>query len=215
MRIFWIFALLTGLAGQRAAAQAPATDVLLLTTGAEVRGRVLTISPTELRYLPAPDSAAARPSDTLRLPVAAVFLVRYANGTRELLAARRPVGTPPALVPGTEPLLGLSGAERRQLGQRDALRCYHKSGPYWGAFGSTLYLGPLLGLGPTIGIGSVPVHDYNLQAPKPPLLADADYAQGYRAQAHRSKRGRAWGGYGTATGLYVLLLAVALGSLGN
>lgn len=64
-----------------AAAQAPAapTDVLLRTDGTEVPGRVLTITPLEVRYLP-PAGA-----DTLRLAVADVFLVRYANGTREVL----------------------------------------------------------------------------------------------------------------------------------
>jgi hypothetical protein len=183
------------------------TDVLLLTTGAELRGRVLTITPSEVSYLPAPDSVghAPTPPDTLHLPVATVFLVRYANGTREVLAAQQPTA-----VAGTEPLLGLSSAQRRQQGQLDAQRYYHHGGAFWGAFGSTLYLGPVFGLAPTIGIGSSQVHDYNLRAPQPLLLADPDYGQAYRQQAHRAKRGRAWAGYGTATGLYVVLAAVLL-----
>ncbi|QKG54072.1 hypothetical protein [Hymenobacter sp. BRD67] len=193
-------------------AQQPAlpTDVLLLTSGQEIRCRVLTITPDEVSYLPRPDSvspASARP-DTLHLPVATVFLVRYANGTHEVLAAHSP-----SVRPGTEPLVGLSRAQRQQLGRLDAQRYYHQSGPYWAAFGTTLYLGPLLGLAPTIGISSVPVRARNLAAP--PLLADADYAHGYQQQANRRKRGRTWAGYGTATGVYVVLFAALLASLSH
>jgi len=197
---------LAGLLGAGLAAQAQqpatpaATDVLLLTTGQEVSGRVLTITPTELTYLP----AAPTPSDTLRLPTSSVFLVRYANGTREVLTAPAPVAnddpTPPAL-------RGLSTPQRQQLGQRDALRYYRASGPYWGALGSTLYLGPLLGLAPTAVISSQWVRDHNLKAPTPALLQDASYAQGYRQQANRTKHRRAWSGYGVATAVYVVLIA--------
>ena len=55
------------------------TDVILRTDGSEIPGRMLAISPLELRYLP-PTGA-----DTLRLTTTEVFLVRCANGTRELL----------------------------------------------------------------------------------------------------------------------------------
>ncbi|AMR28162.1 hypothetical protein A0257_14415 [Hymenobacter psoromatis] len=206
---FLQLACLAGLLGTGPAAQAQqpaapaapvATDVLLLTTGQEVSGRVLTITPSELTYLP----ATPTPPDTLRLPIASVFLVRYANGTREVLNAPAPVAdddpTPPAL-------RGLSTPQRQQLGQRDALRCYRASGPYWGALGSTLYLGPLLGLAPTAVISSQWVRDYNLKAPTPALLKDASYAQGYRQQANRTKHRRTWGGYGVATAVYVVLIA--------
>ena len=192
-------------AGPAAQAQEPAApavpDVLLLTTGQEVSGRVLTITPTELTYLP----AAPTPPDTLRLPVASVFLVRYANGTREVLAA------PAAPTDHTPPALrGLSTPQRQQLGQQDALRYYRASGPYWGALGSTLYLGPLLGLAPTAVIGNQWVRASNLKAPTPDLLQDASYAQGYQQQANRTKRHRAWSGYGVATAVYVVLIGALL-----
>jgi hypothetical protein len=216
MRIYYLLAWLgcLFLASYTIQAQTvSSTDVLLLTTGAELRGRVLTITPSEVSYLPAPDSVgrAPTPADTLHLPVATVFLVRYANGTREVLAP--PVAGPPAGAPGTEPLLSLSSAQRRQQGQLDAQRYYHHGGPFWGAFGSTLYLGPVLGLAPTIGIGSSSVHTHNLRASQQLLLADPDYGQGYRQQANRAKRGRAWAGYGVATGVYVVLFAALLSSL--
>ncbi|MGI4740191.1 MAG: hypothetical protein ACRYG7_33895 [Janthinobacterium lividum] len=182
----------------------PATDVLLLTTGQEVSGRVLTITPTELTYLP----TAPTPPDTLHLPIASVFLVRYANGTREVLTA------PPPLAADKDPtplaLRELSAPQRQQLGQHDALRYYRASGPYWGAFGSTLYLGPLLGLAPTAVISSHWVRDNNLKVPTPTLLQDASYAQGYQQQANQLKRRRTWSGYGVATALYVVLIGALL-----
>ena len=220
MKLRAILLLMSGLAGllaRPAAAQAPAqppappaaADVLLLTTGQELRGRVLTITPTELTYLP----AAPTPPDTLRLPVASVFLVRYANGTRELLAALTPPAPDAAADPTPPALRGLSDAQRWHLGQQDARRCYRASGPYWGALGSTLYLGPLLGLAPTIGISSQWVRVPNLKAPAPALLRDADYALGYRQQANRTKRRRTWGGYGVGTALYVVLIGALLASV--
>lgn len=181
-----------------ALAQQPATDVLLLTTGQEVAGRVLTITPTELTYLPA---NAAPPADTLHVPTASVFLVRYANGTREVLAPPAPDDpSPPAL-------RGLGSRERQSLGAHDALRYYRASGPFWGTFGSALYLGPVLGLAPAIGISSVRVRPSRLQAPQPLLLQDADYARGYQQQANRTKRGHTWAGYGVAAGVYLALFA--------
>lgn len=180
------------------------TDTLLLATGQEVRGRVLTITPTELTYLPA--AGAAAPADTARLPTASVFLVRYANGTREVLAALAPPAPPPA-DPGPPALRGLSAPQRQQLGQYDAQRYYHANGVFWGTLGAALYLGPLFGLVPAIGIGSAGVRPGNLQTPQPLLLQDASYAKGYQQQANRTKRRRAWGGYGIATAVYLTVVA--------
>ena len=140
--------------------------------------------------------------------MASVFLVRYANGTREVLTSPPPPAadndpTPPAL-------RDLSAPQRQQLGQRDAARYYRTSGPFWGALGSTLYLGPLFGLAPTAVISSQEVRDYNLKAPTPVLLQNASYAQGYRQQANRIKHRRTWGGYGVAAGLYVVLIGALL-----
>lgn len=182
----------------------PPADVLLLTTGQEVRGHVLSITPTELTCL-SPRPGLASPPDTLRLPVAGVFLVRYANGTREVLAPLLSPAPPPDLTPPA--LRGLDATQRRQLGLRDAGRYYRATGPFWGTLGATLYLGPLLGLAPAIGIGSHAVRAPHLAAPEPALLQDTSYGQGYQQQANRLKRRRTWGGYALATALYVAAFA--------
>ncbi|MGI4869978.1 MAG: hypothetical protein ACRYFX_02235 [Janthinobacterium lividum] len=94
------------LTGPASHAQQPATpaasDVLLLSNGQELSGQVLTIGPTELAYRPAPVAGAAPLPDTVRLPVASVFMVRYANGTREVLAQLQPAA--PAAPPDPTPL---------------------------------------------------------------------------------------------------------------
>jgi len=209
MRVSWLFLLASGwwLLSHPAAAQQAPTDVLILRNGTEQRGRVLTLTPTEVGYFPAPDSAGTPHPDTLRLPVSALFMIRYANGTRALLATP---ASPPAQ-PSVE-LLGLNHDQRQQLGQADARRSYHRSGPYWGMVGSSVYLGPVLGLVPAIAIGSSPVRAHNLLATSQLPLNDADYALGYQQQANRTKRGRVWAGYATGVGLHLLLIAALLAS---
>lgn len=197
-----VLLLLAGVSQARAQA-ARTTDVILCTDGREVPGRVLTISPLALTYRPAAGT------DTLRLALAEVFLVRYANGTREVLHPAALPETPqaPDLLPG------LSEAQRRTQGRQDAARSYAGHGPFWGSLGATLYGGPLLGaLAPAL-IAPRAVVAAHLDAPRPALLADPAYGQAYRAEAQRRKRGRAWGGYGVGVGLWVVLIGSLVAGL--
>ncbi|WP_157886753.1 hypothetical protein [Hymenobacter sp. PAMC 26628] len=188
------------LPAQARAQAAPGTDTILRLDGQEIQGRVVTLTPTVLRYLPA---APAAP-DTLALPVAEVFLVRYANGTKEVLHPEAAAGGPADLLPG------LDAGQRVGLGRRDAAAHYNQHGPYWGTLGTTLYAGPVFGLVPAAIISSIDVKARNFQSPQPALLADADYQRGYQQQANRTKRQRAWAGYGTGAGVWVVLVAVLL-----
>ena len=189
--------LLLLLAGMgQARAQAPQTDVILRTDGTELLGRVLTISPLTLSYL-APAGA-----DTLHLAATEVFLVRYANGTREVLHPE-PLAEKPQV---PDLLAGLSETQRRAKGRQDAARSYVASGPFWGSLGATLYGGPLLGVVAPAVIAPHAIAAVNLKAPQPELLADPAYAYAYRAEAQHRKRGRAWGGYGVGLGVWVVLI---------
>lgn len=197
LRRLLLLLLLVG-AGQARAQEAATTDVILRTDGSEVPGRVLTITPLELRYLP-PAS-----TDTLHLAATDVFLVRYANGTREVLHAPTSTENPEAL----DLLPGLSDAQRRTKARQDAARSYTSNGPFWGSLGATLYGGPLLGVVAPVSIASHPIAPANLQAPQPELLADPAYGPAYRDEAQHRKRGRAWGGYGIGVGAWVLLIGI-------
>ncbi|WP_201985829.1 hypothetical protein [Hymenobacter rubidus] len=176
-------------------AQAPATDVMLRTDGNEVVGRVVAITPLQVRYLP-PAGA-----DTLHLAATDVFLIRYANGTREVLHSAAPAKT------------SLSDAQWRALARRDAGRNYTDHGAFWGSLGATLYGGPLLGLVAPAVIAPHAIATHNLRTPHPELLAEPAYNQAYRKEAQHHKRGRAWAGYGVGTLAWVVLMG-ALASSG-
>lgn len=188
----------------RAHAQGSNTDVILRTDGTEVSGRVVTITPLELRYLP-PASA-----DTLRLASADVFLVRYANGTREVL---HPVAlASPEAAETTDLLPGLSDVQRCAKARQDADRYYTDHAPFWSTLGATLYAGPLVGLIAPAIIAPHAVSASRLHAPHPELLADPAYGPAYRKEAHRRKRGRAWGGYAMGATAWALLIGSIVAS---
>ncbi|MEJ7659825.1 MAG: hypothetical protein WKG07_09450 [Hymenobacter sp.] len=82
----------------------------------------------------------------MRLPVASVFLVRYANGTREVLAAPAPVA-PDDPTPRRCAAQALRNANSWASKAPSATTA--PAGRTGAPLGSTLYLGPLLGLAPT------------------------------------------------------------------
>ncbi|WP_125916415.1 hypothetical protein [Hymenobacter coccineus] len=200
-KILLLLVLVGALRPARASAQAaPGPDTILRLDGQEIQGRVVVLTPTELRYLP----AAPAPPDTLALPVAEVFLIRYANGTREVLHPETANAGPADL------LLGLNTRQRDSLGRRDAATHYRNPGALWGTFGATLYAGPIVGVVMPALVGRASVKARNLRAPQPALLGDADYQRGYQQQANRTKHQQTWTGYGTGVGAWVVLVAVIL-----
>ncbi len=176
-----------------------ATDVIVRTNGDELPGRVLAILPGYIRYLPAAPSAAGIAPDTLQLATAEVFLIRYANGTKEVF---RPAETAAA----ASPLLGLSTEQRYERGRQDSRQYYQPAkGVFWGTFAGTVatggYGGPIVG-----GVMALtPPRRTNLQAPAPTLLDDPAYYQGYRRQAQNRKIGKAAAGFGVGVGALAAL----------
>ncbi len=206
MRTLVCFLLVLLAAASRTAAQpaiAPASDVILRSDGAEIAGRVVAITPVSVRYLP-PASA-----DTLRLAAAEVFMVRYANGTREVLHPAM-AATSAAHNAAPDLLPGLDDAERTALGRRDARRNYRSSGPFWGALGGSFYGGPVFGLIAPVVIAPHAIAPQHLGAPQPELLPDHAYGNAYGQEAQRLKRNRTWAGYATGSALSMALLYVLL-----
>lgn len=178
---------------------ARAQDVILRTNGEELPAKVLTIQPEQISYV-----VPTAPADTLYLNVADVFMIKYANGTKELIHA----GTT-----ATAPSSFNSEAAYRQ-GEQDAQRYFKARGAFWGTFGATV-----VGSGVTYGLGGI-VTGAAVTATKPPvrsmvvpdlkLLQNPAYVKGYQQQAQRKKLGKAAAGFGLGVGTLVVLVAIVL-----
>lgn len=182
MRLFLLVFLAIG------ALSAQAQDVILRTNGDEVPARVVAITPEKVAYVPTTEPPS---TDTLYMPAPEVFMIRYANGTKEVLAA---ASSAPAVG------LGRTPQEMTEQGRSDAKRYFNASGAFWGTFGATFVTIPVLG-----GLGGVatgaaiafsPPKDSRLVVPDKALLTDANYMRGYEKQAQRKKLGRAGAGFG-------------------
>ena len=148
-------------------------------------------------------------ADTLRLAAVQVFLIRYANGTREVL--NRPTAAP---APG---LTGLSTEAAYAQGRRDARTHFRASGAFWGTYAATVgsvgYLG-IGGVATGVAISMSEPKTKNLIVPDAALLQNPDYVKGYRRQAQSKKLGNAAGGFGAGVGTLVVVFAVLLSTYG-
>jgi hypothetical protein len=176
-----------------------AQDVILKLDGEEIPARVLEITLEAIRYQHPADSLQA---DTLHVPRTEVFMIRFANGTKEVFSENLPENQ----VPEEQPL---RPDQMYLKGQHEALRYYKGSGAMWGAAASSLFWP--YGLAGAIVIGGVPPRINPVNVSDIRLLRDANFVRGYEKQAHRRKMGRAaiGAGIGTATAFGALLVILA------
>ncbi|MCB2376555.1 hypothetical protein LGH70_03115 [Hymenobacter sp. BT635] len=167
-------------------------DVILRTDGREIKAKVLVVAPDAIRYIARPDSAAA---DTLQLAAAEVFLIRYANGAREVIHRAAP--QPWVLAP----------AEARLRGASDARQYYTGRRAFWVAYGVTV-LSPVAGLATSIGIAARRPNASTFKVPDAELLRNPDYLRSYQQQARRQRAGKAMVGFGAGVG--TLLMGAAI-----
>ncbi|MBO0358387.1 hypothetical protein J0X19_10560 [Hymenobacter sp. BT186] len=181
-------------------AQAYAQDVILYTNGEERPGKVLGITPDSVTYL----TTEAGRSDTVRLATSSVFLIRYANGTKELL-------TKPATAPTEQPM---SKEEAYAQGRLDARKYYRAPGAFWGTYSATVltgYGGPIVG----VAVAASKPRPRNFVVPDAKRLQDPNYTAGYQRQAQRKKIGSAAGGFGAGVGTLAVVAAVMVAILVN
>ncbi|QIL76202.1 hypothetical protein [Hymenobacter sp. HDW8] len=168
------------------ALRAQAQDTILRRNGDEIKVHVLAITPTEVSYVPSTEPPS---SDTLFMQAAEVFLIRYANGTKELISK-----------PESASVLGRTPEEMTTQGREDARKHFKAPGAFWGTFGATAIsipvLGGLGGVAAGAAIAASPPNDKNLIVPDKTLLNDPNYARGYEKQAQRKKLGNAAAGFG-------------------
>ncbi|RSK46353.1 hypothetical protein [Hymenobacter perfusus] len=179
--------------------RAAAQDVILQTNGEERTGKVLAITPELVTYV-------TPTADTLRLAAIQVFLIRYANGTKEVL-------NHPAAAPTAAPAPGLTKEAAYAQGRRDARTHFRASGVFWGTYAATVVTG-YGGVATGLAVSLVQPNPRNFIVPDADLLKNPDYVQGYRRQAQNKKIGSAAGGFGAGVGTIVVLAAVLIASLG-
>ncbi len=189
-----ILTLLTALTGIFLAINSQAQDLILLTTGDEINAKITEVTTAEIWYKK-PDSLQGR---TFSLPKQAVFMLKYANGAKELIKPYQPADT--------------AGANTRtdlqlyEQGRQDAKRYYRGNSAMWASAGATL----LLGIPGPIVVGAIPPKIKARDVPNPQLLESSYYRSGYQAQAHRKKMGKAALGAGIGMGAVLVFVVSVL-----
>ncbi|GAA3998335.1 hypothetical protein GCM10022408_06410 [Hymenobacter fastidiosus] len=183
-----------------------AQDVILRTDGEEFPARVLTIRPEKISFV-----LPANPADTLFLNTSDVFMIRYANGTKEMLHTSTYAAAAATPAP-------LTSEQARTQGQRDARKYFKAPGAFWGTFGATVVSLPIGGAGGIAAgaaIAATRPATSNLIVPDQALLQNPAYLSGYQRQAQRKKLGQAAAGFGAGLGAsvvaVVVLIAIAFG----
>ncbi|MET4105696.1 hypothetical protein [Hymenobacter sp. UYP22] len=180
--------------------RASSQDVILLSNGEELTGKVLTITPELVTYL----SSSA---DTLRVAATQIFLIRYPNGTKDVF--QRQATAPP--------LPGLTKEAAYTQGRRDARAYFKAPGAFWGTYGATIVTagyGGLGGVATGAAVSLTPPKEQNFRVPDPALLKDPNYVAGYRHQAQNKKIGSAAGGFGAGLGTMVVFVVVIISVIG-
>ena len=186
----YLFLLLVILLAQAANAQ----DVIIKINGDEMNARVREITPTQIIYL------SADTTDTLSYKIAKseVFMLRFANGTKEVFHEN----LPPVAVTANPKDMYLKG-------RQDARKYYDGQGVMWGSAAAMFMGGPI---GPVI-IGAIRPRANNNPALAYTALQDKNYVKGYEKQAHNQKIGKAAIGAGIGTAAMFLLVIGMVASM--
>ncbi|AKQ45312.1 hypothetical protein TH63_06145 [Rufibacter radiotolerans] len=168
-----------------------AQDIIYKTSGDEVSAKIMEISTTKITF--------KQPnlfSDSLfTLPHKDVFMVKYANGEKELMQ--------PAVEEAAPEPVKRNPLQMAQLGRLDA-RKYYKSnkGIAGGAISGFLFFPAAL------VVAAVPPKITLNDGPDPQLLSNPYYYKGFRSQAHKRKLGKV--AIGTGVGLLGLIVFSSL-----
>ncbi|PKV75123.1 hypothetical protein [Pontibacter ramchanderi] len=193
MKKFLLFMLLLGL--QQALM---AQDIIVKVSGEEIPARVQEITLQEVLYQH-PDSLQGL---VRRLPKTEVFMVKFANGSKEVFEQH----LADSLGSTAE---GMTAEQLYALGQQDAKQYYKGNGAMWGSAASSMVMFPL-GLAGSIAIGATAPKIKADQVSDISLLDRPEYLSGYKEQAARKKRGKALAGVGIGAGIQLGLIILIL-----
>ncbi len=188
-------------------ASGTSADVIIDLQGNELPGQVLEVTPTQVVYRPAGSDVSLPPTI---LDKSTLFMVRFANGSRETFAQPAP-----APVAGNIAAVNSNPYNEAQLTQQaraDALRYHSYKGAFWGTYGATM-IGGLIGAAAVGGvISSAQPSIERDPIPNRALLQQPIYREAYVGQIRRRKGGKALEGFGAAIATVVGLVLVIVAS---
>ena len=169
-------------------------DLIIKKSSDEIKAKIIEVGTSEIKYKNFDNSTGP----TYSILKADVFMIKYENGTKDVFNDEKQV---------TNPAISTSD-DLFNKGKMDAVRYYDG---YKGAGTGTLIaslISPLIGLIPAIACSSTPPKEFNLNYPKPDLMKNNEYYDGYTSKSKKIKQGKVWMNWGIAFG--VNLVAIIL-----
>lgn len=173
-----------------------AQDKIVKTNGDEFMARVLEIKLQEIVYQH-PDSAEGK---VYFIPKSDVFMVKYANGTKEIIAQAS----------GDNSMITMTPEQMYELGRNDAKLLYKGTGAMWGSAASSFAFP--YGLAGAAAIGLVKPKAHNHPVSDINYLSDPNYVRGYEDKAKRKKWGKVAAGTGIGLGAFSVVAAAVFAS---
>jgi hypothetical protein len=199
-----------------------AQDLILKKNGDELRGKVVEITPTEIKYRKTvTQSGSSSTAEVLTLLKSDVFMIKYENGTKYVLAETNntnsntttnnsPVTNDNYASPGPSSFKPVVGGNYYNKGMQDANVYYRRyKGAGTGTLLVSMLISPIYGLIPAIACGSTMPREHNLGYPDSQMYQNRDYQEGYKTEAKRIKKKKVWKNFWIGTGVYVGIILLA------
>ncbi len=203
-----------------------AQDIITKKNGEDIKAKVLEVTKTEIKYkrFESPEGAI------YTMDKAEIVMIRYKDGTKDLfiqdeaavkakeaapVVEQKPIPVKRPAPPKIEDRAihtfdesayeGMSMAQRGEYDAQAYYRQYRSSAT--GTFLMTMFTSPLAGLIPAISISKTPPKNENLNYPKEQLMQNREYANAYKAKAHKMKKRKTWAGYALGSAISGALIA--------
>ena len=170
---------------------AQSQDIITKKNGDDIQAKVLEITLTELKY---------KNFNNLNGPLISilksdVIFVKYENGTKDVFAEEKP-----SSLLSKSNVLEANGVvdedDAAIIGKADAKRYYKGyTTAGTGTLVTGLFAGSIFALIPAIATSSSEPKESNLQYPKPSLMKNSKYVNGYQKEAFKIKKQKVWNNY--------------------
>ena len=161
-----------------------AQDIIILKDGKEISSKILEVNVGDIKY----KKADNLDGPTYTVIKSEVFILKYANGTKDVVAQDSNTQSSESQSSTAEDMYF--------KGMMDGERFYRDRGAGTGTLITTLTAGGIIGLIPAIICSSTKPKDRSLRIPNPSLGMNTSYYNGYVHAAKKKKIGRVWMNWG-------------------